>query len=153
MKDPHQHRLVTRAHYYRKTDVTGQFVAILDWTVDDRGLELIPHLSRAVHRGDILELIATDEPNVGPGSTVNRVAYLGFVEVYDGGIVLSGDEIILEKQPIGELVGFDMTHAPNHLNVVIRMEARQSGREAGIKLNQLVTFKGILDTEEKRIGF
>ena len=153
MNDPHEQKRVTRDHYCQKTEVRGRIVTVLDWAVDDRGLALIPQMSRAVRRGEILELVATDEEAVEPGGTVDKVAYLGFMEVNEGGIVLIGDTIAIDKNDIGEVIGFDETHAPNHLNVVIRMTDLKTGREAEIPLNTLVIFSEIIEETEKQIGF
>ena len=55
MSDPHEQKRVTRDHYYQKTELTGRLFAILDWQVTDRDLTLIPHLSRSVRRGEVLD--------------------------------------------------------------------------------------------------
>jgi len=45
----------------------------------------------------------------------------------------------LQGKTIGEIVGFDETHAPNHLNIVARSKERCSGEELGVELgNRLI---------------
>ena len=153
MSDPHEQKRVTRDHYYQKTETAGRIFAILDWQGDDRDLTLMPHLSRAVRRGDVLELILTDEKEAQPGDTINQVAYLGFIEMGDTGLLISGDKISIDEEPIGEVIGFDETHMPNHLNVVLRVEERKTGRAMGLKLDMLCTIAGIKEDRNRLIGF
>ncbi|HCQ03079.1 MAG TPA: hypothetical protein DIT99_21390, partial [Candidatus Latescibacteria bacterium] len=107
MSDPHEQKRVTRDHYYQKTELTGRLFAILDWQVPDRDLTLIPHLSRAVRRGEVLEIILTDEKDAQPGDTINRVAYIGFIEMGETGLLVSGDRVKIGEEEIGDLIGFD----------------------------------------------
>ena len=142
-----------RDYYYLKTEVRGRIIAVLDRTADDRNLTLIPQISRTVRRGEMLELITTDEEGRAPGATVNRVAYLGYMEVTEGGLVLSGDTVSIEKEDTGEIIGFDETHMPDHLSVVIRVKTRQTGRTADIHLNALVQVSALDETSDKQLGF
>lgn len=153
MADPHRQNRVTRDHYYRKTEVGARLFALLDWAVEDRDMTLIPQLSRAVRRGDILELATTDEADRQPGQTVQRIAYIGFAEVVDTGLVLIGDHVKIGKETVGTVIGFDETHMPNHLNLILQVETRQTGRELDVKLDALVVFAGIHDEDIRRIGF
>ena len=104
--------------YLDKRDVTGEFVALVDVTFEKRGLELIQARSRALPRGEIHELMITDEEAEMRGR-VDRVRVLGFFEVEVGGIVLAGDRVYVDDDPIGEVAGFDLTHMPNHMNILI----------------------------------
>ena len=154
MADPHEEGRVSRDHYYRKTEVRGRMFAILDWAVNDRGLNLMPHISRAVRRGDILELITTEEEGKRSGVIVDQIATLGFVEVTEAGLLLNGDTLSIDKEDIGEVIGFDETHMPNHLNVVIRVANRRTGKEAEIKLDATVKLSAIDEVEtDKQLGF
>ena len=153
MSDPHEQKRVTRDHYYQKTELAGRLFAILDWQVTDRDLTLIPHLSRAVRRGEVLELILTDEKNAQPGDTINRVAYLGFIEMGETGLLVSGDRVKIGEEEIGDLIGFDETHMPNHLNVVLRVDEPKTGREMDLKLDTLCIFAGIQEDRNQKSGF
>ena len=154
MADPHEQGRVSRDHYYRKTEVRGRIFAILDWAVDDRGLNLMPHISRAVRRGDILELITTDEEGKRTGAIVDQIATIGFMEVTEAGLLLNGDMLSIDKEDIGEVIGFDETHMPNHLNVVIHVTHRRTGKESEIKLDATVKFSAIFEEEtDKQMGF
>jgi uncharacterized protein YuzE len=103
-------------------------------------MELSIHPSRAVPKGEIHELVATDDPQAKPGKVVDRVAYIGFFEVEEGGIILVNDRVTVEGQEIGQVVGFDFTHAPNHLNILIRAATPMTGPELGLKLGGRVVF-------------
>jgi hypothetical protein len=103
-------------------------------------MELLIHPSRALCQGEIHELALTDDPQAGPQHTVDRVAYLAFFSVERGGIVLVGDKVKIGERQIGEVAGFDNTHFPNHMNILIRAEARKTGPELGLGLEDQVTF-------------
>lgn len=152
-RDPHIEGKVDRAHYSSKMELSARLFAVLDLTEEDRGLNLIPQLSRAVRRGDVLELIRTDEEDAGPGSNVDRAAYIGFAEVSEAGLLLFGDTVTVREEEIGTIAGFDETHLPNHLNVVIRSKRLVAGREMDLPLDELVTFSGICADLDRGIGF
>ncbi len=152
-RDPHEEGSVNRTHYTSKTELKARLFAVLDWSTEDRGLKLIPQLSRAVRRGDVLELICTDTNDAGPGSKVNHAAYIGFVEISETGLLLCGDTVSVRQEEIGKIAGFDETHLPNHLNVVIQCERRKTGRELELPLDVLVAFSGICEDTDRDIGF
>ncbi len=137
--DPYTTNKVTSDAYVDKVPLEGVVVAVLRGTVADRGLELIPQPSRAVSKGEVHELILTPEA-ASPGERVRAIAYLAFVEFLTGGILLSGDKVCVGGQEIGDLVGFDMSHFPNHMNIVARGDLR-SGEERGISLYTKVLFR------------
>ncbi len=152
-RDPHVEGKVKRTHYTSKTELSARLFAVLDLTSEDRGLKLIPQLSRAVRRGDVLELVCTDEEGAGPGSEVRRTAYIGFVEVSEAGLLLCGDAVTVQQEEIGKVSGFDETHLPNHLNVVIRSRRLVTGREMDLSLDAPITFAGIRADADRGIGF
>ena len=137
--DPYQEKLITGSLCSKKTLVRGRVVAVMGGKLARRGLRLIVSPTRALLSGEIHELIVTDERDAGPGKTVNRIAYVGFLELEKGGVVAKGDKVVLQGKGVGEIVGFDETHAPNHLNVVIKSSKRCSGEEMGIELGDMLT--------------
>jgi hypothetical protein len=141
--DPYKTGMFKKNPYHAKTDVEGSLVVVLDGNFENRGLSLITQPSRCVKQYDIHELIASDEEDIKPGSTVNKIAYLGFAEIASGGVIISGDEVFCGDERIGTVAGFDETHMPNHLNIVIKCEKRLSGAERGFKLRQPVKFKQV----------
>lgn len=126
--------------YATKTDVAGALTVVLRGKMEDRGLELIKPISRCIRRHDIHELILTDEPDAKPGSRVDRIAYLGFAAIEDGGVIVAGDGVYLAGRLVGTLAGFDETHMPNHLNIVIRTNRLADGVEQGAELGMPVRF-------------
>jgi hypothetical protein len=88
------------------------------------------------------ELIFTDETAARPGTSVNRIAYLGFFVAEQSGVIVEGDEFFLEGQLVGNLAGFDETHMPNHLNIVIKaLSGRKTGLELGVNPGSRVNFR------------
>ena len=138
-KDPYISGKVSTDAYAQKCPVQGVVVAVLRGSVPDRGLSLIPQPSRAVRQGEVHELIVTPE-DAGPGDRVAQIAYLAFVEFNNGGVILSGDLVTEASGAVlGVLSGYDMSHYPNHMNIVLRGDLR-SGEERGLPLGTKVSF-------------
>jgi len=133
-------RFVTLATYAANRPVTGVVVTVLDSTHEARGLNLISTYSRALQKNSIHELIATDETGAKPGSTVDRIAYLAFLEVSRGGCIIVGETLWLGQRAIGTVVGFDETHEPNHINIVVGVERRQTGRQLKFSVGKKIRF-------------
>ena len=131
--DPYANGLIKKNPYYKKTDIEGVCVVVLDGKVEKRGLELIKPISRAVLKNQIHEFILTAE-EAGPGDRVESIAYVAFVEISGGGVIVAGDEVCIEDRVIGKIAGYDETHMPNHLNIVFRSAKSETGRELGISL-------------------
>jgi len=139
MKDPYLKKLKGKAEYYQKRTVELDLVVILEGKVANRGLCILPQKSRAVVRGEVHELILTvEEPR---NSTVDKIAYLGFGEVKIPGVIACGDKVCLGEERLGKVVGFDETHMPNHLNIVIKVDSYKDGRELLAYLGESVNFK------------
>ncbi|MDR1193570.1 MAG: hypothetical protein LBK98_05295 [Peptococcaceae bacterium] len=136
--DPYQAGMFKKDPYFKKKDCAGELCVVLDGSFESRALQLMVPPSRAFLAGDIHELIVTDEQEAGPGREVNRIAYWGFFEVSDASVVVAGDEITVGGKCAGRIAGFDETHMPNHLNVVIRAAERVSGAELGLALGDKV---------------
>ena len=134
-KDPYQSNMFKKANpYYKKNTVRGRNVVVLSEYFDNRGLQLIRPISRAVKQHDVHEMIITDE-SAQPGDTVNRIAYLCFVEITSSGVILRGDDVRINGKSVGEISGFDETHMPNHLNIVIKGNQYLCGKDLNIQLN------------------
>ncbi len=141
MVDPYEKGMFKQNPYAAKRDCLGKLVVVLDGKIADRGLQLITPISRALAVGDIHELIVTDEDTAGPGREVNAIAYVGFFEVLQGTVIVTGDEIKIGKLTVGKIAGFDETHMSNHLNIVIKSEKRRTGVELGLELEEIVLIK------------
>lgn len=123
-----------------KRPVQGVTVVVLDTHRRDRGLRLESFNSRALAKHEIHEIILTDQKDAAPGTTVDQIAYLGFFEITRGGVAHVGDRLLLRGEPIGQLAGFDLTHFPNHLNLVVRTDELGSGSEKGLRIEDLLEF-------------
>jgi hypothetical protein len=142
MSDPYKRKLVNHDFYHSKVDITAKFVVVLDGQLDNRGLNLIQPISRAFPQHTIIELIGTDEQDVKPGSIVNNICYIGFVELLNSGVILTGDKIFWNDTEIGTIAGYDDTHMPNHQNTIVLMKERISGKDLGIKRGDKLLIKG-----------
>lgn len=136
--DPYRTQMFKADPYAAKAVLTGKLVVILEGEYPKRGLALIPQPSRAICRHQIHELIMTDQ-DAGPGDTVDPIAYLGFVEFSQGGVMVVGDRVLVAGEDIGAVCGFDETHMPNHLNIVVHGQ-RVSGQKRGLVLAQELQF-------------
>lgn len=134
-------RFVTLATYAANRPVEGEVVTVLDSMHEARGLKLLPTYSRALPLHSVHELIATDETDRQPGQTADRIAYLAFFEVTRGGCVLVGETLLLDGEPLGTVLGFDETHEPNHLNIVIGVAPRRTGRELQFAVGRKIRFE------------
>jgi len=133
-------RFVTLATYAANRPVTGTVVTVLDSTHEVRGLRLMATYSRALPTNSIHELIATDEVEKKPGEKANRIAYLAFFEVARGGCVLVGETLLVNGKVVGGVLGFDETHEPNHLNIVVGVKQRKTGRQLKICVGSQIKF-------------
>lgn len=133
-------RFVNLSTYAANRSVEGEVVTVLDSTHDARGLNLIPTYSRALKQNSIHELIATDEADQKPGGIANRIAYLAFFEVTRGGCILVGETLFADGNPIGDIIGFDETHEPNHINIIIGVKTRATGPQLKISLGSQLKF-------------
>ena len=132
--------VVPVARFTAKREVVGRMVMIMSHRFNRRGLELTDFWSRAIRQHDIEEVIFTDELDAAPGKRVERVAYLGFFETTVGGIIYVGDQVQVQGKVVGKVAGFDLTHAPNHLNIVVVAENCIPGSELGVALEAPIVF-------------
>ncbi len=139
-KDPYAANNVASSLYAAKQTVIGRLVAVLNGMNEKRGLELIVPPTRVVKCGEIHELILTDDADAEPGKSVDPVSYLGFMEIQQAGVLRRGDAVLLNGKRIGALAGFDETHMPNHLNIVISCSRRRLSLEMDAALSQTVEF-------------
>ena len=122
MSAPYDFKKITPSVYGDRRPVEGETVALLHISFDDRGLKLIETKSRTVKRDEIHELMITDE-DAAPGGGADRVRAIGFFEITESGLIVAGDEVFIEDRRLGTLVGYDVTHMPNHINVVVRADS------------------------------
>ncbi len=134
-------RFVSLATYAANRPVKGEVVTVLNSSHEQRGLKLISTYSRALLKNSIHELIATDELDKKPGDTANRIAYLAFFEVSRGGCIIAGETLFVDGKAIGQIIGFDETHEPNHINIIIGVKKCQTGPQLKIKVGSKLKFE------------
>lgn len=140
--DPYSTKLIKTDFFHAKREVPMRVAVVLDGHLENRNLELIPQMSRAYAEKTIIELIATDDTNARPGSVVQPIAYIAFVEIEKSGVLLVGDEVLWNGTVIGTIAGYDDTHMPNHQNVIVAMQKRISGKELAMAVDDTVMIKG-----------
>ena len=139
--DPYGAGMVPGVPNILRLPLEGRFVGVLNSKRLRRGLVLIPPKTRCVRRYDIHEILITDEMDAAPGGGVDRVFGVGFVEFAAGGTVVQGDRVEIGGATVAEVAGFDETHAPNHLNIVLKTTVPKTGIELGIEPGDPVTIK------------
>lgn len=121
-----------------KRAVTGVLVKVLVHSRDDRGMRLEQFASRCVRRGELHELVSTDH-GVEDGR-IDRVGFLGFAEISDGGVIDRGDEVHIGGRHVGTVLGFDACHFPNHYNILISRDTPVTGRDIALTPEAPVRF-------------
>jgi len=121
MTAPYDFRRITPSVYGDRRPVEGEIVALLHVYFEDRHLKLIETKSRAVRLQEIHELMITDE-DAAPGGGADRVRAIAFFEVDRSGLIVVGDKVSVGGKHLGTLAGFDQTHMPNHMNIVVKTE-------------------------------
>ena len=124
-----------------KRNVEGVLVKILTHRRDDRGMRLEPFASRCVRAGEVHELLTTDHRDTAAGARIDRVGFLGFIEISNAGVIDRGDQVWAGHEVIGTVLGFDACHFPNHYNLVIATDAPRTGPELGLKPEDTIEFR------------
>ncbi|WP_248925025.1 DUF6917 domain-containing protein [Paenibacillus hamazuiensis] len=137
-RDPYAQGLITFDPFVERKSVAGRIVTVLDGKLDNRGIELIHARSRVLQKHEIHELIISFETDPAPGKRVDRIGYVGFFEVHEGGVIVSGDRIRIADKWSGTIAGFDETHVPNHINIVVCGDLNQTGLELGLRVGDMV---------------
>jgi predicted dehydrogenase len=132
-----------------KRSVEGTVVKWLSHARSDRGMTLIEHDTRCVSRGELHELVTTDQRALTAGARVDRVGFLGFVEIQAAGVIERGDSVEIDGHLIGTVVGFDACHYPNHYNIIIERPALLTGRDFGPHARGRVRFASDMAASER----
>lgn len=130
-----------------KRPVQGELVKLLFHKRTERGMTLLPFETRCIRAGEIHELVTTDQGDAGAGARIDRVGFLGFVEVLQGGVIERGDEVHSGGRLIGRVLGFDDCHYPNHYNVLIAVPELVTATELDLTVNQAVCFRAAAKRE------
>lgn len=88
------------------------------------------------------EILLTDETGATSNAVVDRSFGIGYVEFLGGGLLVEGDNVTVAGRLIGQIAGFDETHLPNHLNIVVKAGKSVTGREIGLNPGDAIQFEG-----------
>ena len=124
-----------------KRAVHGQLVKVLTHRRDDRGMALEAFASRCVRRGEVHELVTTDHTETAAGARIDRVGFLGFVEIGCAGVIDRGDAVWANGDRVGTVLGFDACHFPNHYNILISVPEPLTGPQLGLAPEVEVRFE------------
>nr|WP_223187532.1 hypothetical protein [Streptomyces sp. CBMA29] len=124
-----------------KRTVHGCVVKVLIHRRDDRGMALEPHASRCVRAGEVHELVTTDHTDSAPGARIDRVGFLGFVELDRGGVIDRGDTVRIAGRTVGTVLGFDACHFPNHYNILVHADTTVTGADLELTPETPVSFE------------
>jgi hypothetical protein len=116
-------------------------VKVLVHRRDERGMSLEEFAGRCVRRGEVHELVTTDHTETAAGSRIDRVGFLGFVEIENAGVLDRGDRVRVDGTVVGTILGFDGCHFPNHYNILIHCDRLRTGGELGLVPGRQVVFE------------
>jgi hypothetical protein len=117
------------------------FVMVLGHDRADREMEKGSFLTRCVQAGEVHELVAVSAKTLDKGK-YRGASYLGFVTFNGPAVIYVGESLLIHGKQIGVLGGFDYTHFPNHMNILIETEQPANGRTLGITVGQSGEFSG-----------
>jgi hypothetical protein len=123
-----------------KDNIAGRIVKLLKHKRLDRGMILMEEQSRCVQKNQVHELVTTDQQNLSANSRIDRVGFLGFVEINNNGVIERGDNFYIGSCFIGTVAGFDSCHAPNHYNIIIEVPKLITATDISLQVGQYATF-------------
>jgi hypothetical protein len=126
-----------------KLTIEGTLVKLLFHKQTDRGMRLLEFETRCVRRGEIHELVTTDHQDAVVGDRIDRVGFLGFIEIQNAGVIEKGDQVWVNDRRIGAVLGFDDCHFPNHYNILIAVDEPVTASDLGLTLEQRIRFCGL----------
>lgn len=131
-----------------KRAVEGNVVKLLNHVRLDRGMTLASYGSRCLSQGEIHELVTTDQSACASGERIDRVGFLGFLEITRGGVVEIGDQVVHGRRVLGQILGFDEGHFPNHYNILIAVKQIMTAAEANLQVEDSIQFQIELKEDE-----
>lgn len=119
--------------------IKNQFVAVMAMATPNRGMIASEFHTRCVQKGEVHELICLYENEDGQVD-LNDAWYLGFIEFQQGCVLAKGMQLSVNGEYVGTLVAFDMTHSPNHLNILLAHPSPKTGQQQGIQVGDQGVF-------------
>lgn len=129
-----------RPQFSIKAVAKSRFFAVMNHRRDDRKLVLAEHVTRCIKRFEVHEIfIARYRHRKNP---INNIDYLGFVEFENSTVLKIGDSVKLKGEKIGNIIGFNEDHAPNHMNIVLECPGKtKTGTEFNLGLGDPLEFE------------
>ncbi|MGN7457001.1 DUF6917 domain-containing protein [Paenibacillus pasadenensis] len=124
-----------------KRIVRGRMVKLLHHKRMDRGMRLMEERARCIRQGDIHELVTTTQASAAAGDAIDRVGFLGFAEFEAGGVIQRGDRLVAGGRLLGEVLGFDDCHFPNHYNILIAADELLASGDVLLEVEQAIRFE------------
>lgn len=124
-----------------KLPVRTSLVRLLFHETVGRGMRLAPAGSACISRGEIHELVVTTDDTDRAGAVVDHVAYVGFIEFLDPAMLTRGDTFWVGDRLLGEFAGYDESHMPNHLNLVLRGECLVTAEDLDLRPADVVVVR------------
>jgi L-arabinose 1-dehydrogenase len=125
---------------HRKAPLTAALVATFDRVRTDRAMTLAAYTTRCIRAGDVHELLVA-APRTSRHETLQHVGYLGFAEFERGGVMEVGDAVTFAGRHAFRVLGFDETHAPNHLNIVLAAPQVTTGFRLGLEVGEMLVVR------------
>jgi hypothetical protein len=123
---------INRPSYYgAKRAILGEVVTEVN--AKGRGLQLTKDWSRAVKIGEIHEIMLT-ESLLSPGDALPEFTAIAFFEATQGSHSVIGDKLYLNEVEVGVLIGYEMNHMPNHMNIVFMVKGETPEFKLGDKI-------------------
>lgn len=112
----------------------------MDHERHNRSLCIGSYKTRCIQEKEIHEFMMCEQ-STDISVPINYIAYLGFGEFALGGVIEVGDLLYSGEKLIGEIVGFDNTHFPNHYNIVVQGNNCVTGAACHLSLNSVFSIQ------------
>jgi hypothetical protein len=131
VKNPVTNKIKRPSYYGAKRAILGEVVS----EVKAKGGELLlsKNWSRSIKIGEIHEIMLT-ESVISPGESLPEFTAIAFFETTQGSHSVIGDKLYLNDADVGVLVGYEMNHMPNHMNIVFKIEGELPEFNLGDKI-------------------
>lgn len=123
---------INRPSYYgAKRTILGE--VITEVNASGKGLQLSKNWSRSVLKDEIHEIMIT-RSILSPGDILPEFTAIAFFETTQGSHSVIGDKLYLNDVEVGVLVGYEMNHMPNHMNIVFAERGKTPEFKLGDKI-------------------
>ena len=110
-------------------------VMVLGHSRAEREMEQGKYMTRCIKAGEVHELVAVAAHTLSDGK-YHGASYIGFAEFNSSAVIHVGEKVFLGAAYVGVVGGFDYTHFPNHINILIEAEHPRDGQTLRITTGQ-----------------